>query len=361
MALKRFWLVPAVLVCVALGGCGQTTVVVTQPHPHQSSPHVTQPSPAGTQFRFFSPQSFWNQPLPANAPVDPNSSAMVGALDAEVQSEVHDGSGPWINTEHDGVPIVTVPASQPTVRVILNRGDPSEDSTLRAAWSAVPLPANATPSSGDDDLAVWQPSTDRMWEFFDMTRQNGQWTASWGGAMQNVSQNLGVYGPNAWSGAEPYWGVSAASFPLVGGAILVQQVRNGDINHALALGIPAPRAGVFALPAQRTDGRSTSPDALPEGARLRLDPTLNLNALHLPPLTLMIAEAAQRYGIFIRDTSGIISFYAEDADSTTSASGSDPFYGPDGFYGGKEPSALLADFPWSHLQVMKLDLRSSSE
>ncbi len=283
---------------------------------------------------------------------------MVAALNAEVQSELKRGSGPWIDTEHDGVPIVTVSRNQPTVHVILNHSDPHANAALSAAWSAVPLPANASPSSGDDDLAVWQPSTDRMWEFFAMKRHNGQWTAEWGGAMQDVSKNLGVYGPNAWPGAEPYWGVSAASFPLVGGAITVDQVRAGDINHALALGIPAPRAGVFAAPGQRTDGRSASPDALPEGALLRLDPKLNLNAFHLPPLALMMAETAQRYGIFIRDTSGIVSFYAEDPVSTTSVS-SDPFYGPGGFYGGKEPSALLANFPWSHLQVMKLDLHTS--
>jgi hypothetical protein len=51
-------------------------------------------------------------------------------------------------------------------------------------------------------------------------------------------------------------------------------------------------------------GTSTSPVSLPEGARLRLGPNLDLAALHLPRLTLMIAEAAQHYGIVLRDTAG---------------------------------------------------------
>ena len=36
------------------------------------------------------------------------------------------------------------------------------------------------------------------------------------------------------------------------------------------------RAGVFSWPAQRTDGLLDSPDAIPEGARFRLDPNLDI-------------------------------------------------------------------------------------
>ncbi len=70
--------------------------------------------------------------------------------------------------------------------------------------------------------------------------------------------------------------------------------------------------GRLCLTGERTDGTSQSPLSLPEGAHLRLDPTLNLAALHLPRLTRMIAEAAQRYGIFVRDRTANIAFYAQD-------------------------------------------------
>ena len=61
--------------------------------------------------------------------------------------------------------------------------------------------------------------------------------------------------------------------------------------------MPRPRSGPTVGP------RTAS--SLPEGAHLRLNPNLNLAALHLPRLTLMIAEAAQRYGIFVRDGQGM--------------------------------------------------------
>ncbi len=70
----------------------------------------------------------------------------------------------------------------------------------------------------------------------------------------------------------------------------------------------------------------------------------------------MLARAAQRYGIIVRDQTGHdISFYAEDPTPT----GSDPFhtalggYRLDGPYRGRE---LLAPgvFPWRHLQLLPI-------
>lgn len=283
---------------------------------------------------------------------------MVAGLSGEVQREQRARTGPWINTGQDGIPIITVPATQPTVAVSLVPSGVTE-AAMRAAWSAVPLPSDAEPSTGDQDLAIWQPSTAKMWEFFGMTKSAGRWQARWGGAMRSVSMNRGVYGPDAWPGAQRDWGVTATSLPLVGGAITVHQLMAGDINHALALAIPKPRARVFAAPAERTDGSSPDSDALPEGARLRLDPSLDVAALGLPKVTLAIAEAAQRYGIVVRDTSGIVAFAAEDPAPQSGTPSPNPYAGLHGLFGGQLPSALLAKFPWSHLQVLKLDLKTN--
>jgi len=80
----------------------------------------------------------------------------------------------------------------------------------------------------------------------------------------------------------------------------------------LALTIPEPAAGRFVWPANRTDGTSTSPTAIPEGTRFRLDPKLNVAALGLPPMGAAIALAAQRYGMIVRDRGGGVVLYAED-------------------------------------------------
>jgi hypothetical protein len=144
---------------------------------------------------------------------------------------------------------------------------------------------------------------------------------------------------------------------LTGGLISLEDLKLRQINHALVISIPNVRAGVYASPAMRTDGTSLNPLALPEGAHLRLEPSLDLAALHLPPLTLLIAEAAQRYGIFVAAKSSNVAFYAQDPVST----GANPFEGPQGYFAGMRPTELLASFPWSHLQLLRSTLHQAHE
>ena len=332
----------------SLGGAGSSPGESTAP-----SEPVAPVEPA-TPFRFFAPTSFWNEPVPANAPLDPSSAATVTAFDEEIATEENGSRGPWINTIYYSVPIYTVPADQPTVQVTLENA--STAPALQSAWSAVPLPPTAQPAAGTDGhLVVWQPSSDRLWEFWRLVHAAEGWHASWGGAMQNVSSNPGVYDPEAWPGAQPWWGATATSLSLAGGLITFEDLERGQINHALAIAVPNVRAGVYASPAQRTDGKSTELLSLPEGAHLRLDPRLDLAALNLPRLTLMMAEAAQRYGIVVRDKASNVTFYAQDPIPT----GTEPYAGPDGYFEGRYPSQLLASFPWSGLQVLKMDLHST--
>ncbi len=96
----------------------------------------------------------------------------------------------------------------------------------------------------------------------------------------------------------------------------------------------------------------TDPLSLPEGAHLRLDPGLDLARLHLPHFTMLIAEAAQKYGIIVGETGPNVSFYGQDPTPT----GKNPYRGPTGYFEGHQPNELLASFPWSHVQLLKMDL-----
>jgi hypothetical protein len=323
--------------------------------PPPVSEPVTPVEPS-TPFRFFSATSVWNAPLSSNAPLDPSSAGVVGAFEEEIATEVQTKTGPaTINTTSWSVPIYTVPAGQPTVQVTLENASPSPP--LQSAWDAVPLPSDAHPAAGTDEhLVVWQPSTDRLWEFWRLAHGATGWEASWGGAIQNASSNSGAYSPEAWPGAKTSWGASASSLSIAGGLLTLEDLERGRINHALALSLPAVRARAFASPAQRTDGESTQPLSLPEGAHLRLDPNLDLASLHLPHLTLLMAEAAQRYGIVVRDKASNVTFYAQDPTPT----GTNPYVGPQGYFEGKSPRQFLASFPWSHLQLLKMELHSIS-
>jgi hypothetical protein len=168
--------------------------------------------------------------------------------------------------------------------------------------------------------------------------------------MRNVSSNPGYYTPAAWPGAQPNWGATATSLPIVGGTVLINELKRGEIPHALALDVPDARQRVFAWPAQRTDGTG-GPELLPEGARLRLDRAVDVESLGLSPTARALAKAAQDYGIVVRDrTHHATAFYVEDPAPT----GRDPYSGPDGLFGGKQPRAVLDNFPWDRLQVLKM-------
>lgn len=346
------WLICA---CVTATGCGGSDALgPTSPDAPPAATATAPSAQADAPFRFFSRSSFWNEPLTANARLDANSAAIMHAFDELVAAEEEARvGGPWINTTKYSVPIYTVPRDQATVAIHLATRHPYPP--LEEAWHAVPLPPDARPAVGTDgELVVWQPSTDRLWEFWRLIHTpEGGWSASWGGAIKNVSSNPGVYGPEAWPGASPLWGASASSLSLVGGLISLEDLEKGQINHAVSMSIPEVRAGVYSAPAKRSDGKSTSPLSLPEGAHLRLDPHLNLAAMHLPRLTLMIAEAAQRYGIFVRDHSKVVSFQAQDPITGQA----DPYTGSDGYFEGRNtPRGLLATFPWQHLELLKMEL-----
>jgi hypothetical protein len=298
----------------------------------------------------FSADSVWNRPDVASQPLGDQRLAQEFAQEAE--SELKQGIGPWIETDTDSTPVYMVRPDQRCVPVRLDVTQ-AYGETLTKAFERVPLPDNAHPAAGSDEhLTLIQPSTDSMWEFWRLRRVGGHWQAAWGGAMHDVSSNPGYYTAHSWPGARSYWGSTATSLPVVAGTMTIGELERGQINHALAISLPNARKGVFASPAQRTDGTLTTSGAIPEGATFRLDPKLDLKSLHLPRLVEMMAQAAQRYGIIVRDkTLHAIGFYAEDPTPL----GTNPYTR---LFDGKSPSALLASFPWKYLQVVKLNLKS---
>ena len=146
-------------------------------HHHRSSvPQVGSMPPVGSApTGFFAPTSIWNAPVPANAPLDPNSGAVVNSLLAQITP-----TNLGIGTTNGGVPIYTVGPDQPGVHVTLNQG-PGQ-TNLHRAFDAVPIPAGAQPDPGsDENLAVYRPSTNEMWEFWKLTHTSTGWSADWGG------------------------------------------------------------------------------------------------------------------------------------------------------------------------------------
>jgi hypothetical protein len=323
----------------------------TESGPTKPSSHKP-PPPAHAVFsrsRFFAADSVWNARLSPDAPLDPQSDVLAGALRDEAKNELRTLTGPYLATK-GGVPVYTVPRRARKTRVKLDASDygTSLDETFAAG---VPIPATARPAGNPDgSMVVWQPSTDRMWEFFRLQKQADGWHARWGGAMRNVSDSDGRYRSSSWPGASGRWGATATSLPLVAGLIRIHELRSGRIDHALALSVGHARAGVYAWPAQRSDGEDPSPTAIPEGAHFRLDSTLDLARRKMPRITRWMATAAQQYGIIVTNQTGQgLAFWAEDPTR----------FGINAratFFDGMYPTAFMRSFPWDHLQLLKMHL-----
>ncbi len=339
-------IVLAVAVAMAVAGNPSSTHSGTRPVARNSEPAGRTTRLAGGRATPFAVDSIWNAPLPATAALASNSSALVGELARQVARY-----GTWINSDSYSAPIYTVSATQPRVSVTLDMaaGSGSAARLASAFGAGVPIPGGARPAPGTDaDLVVWQPSTDTMWELWNARRVGATWHARWGGRMDEVSTNPGYFTD------PPDWGTAATSLALTGGMMTISELRAGRIDHALAISIPQARRGAVAWPAERTDGNLASPTAIPEGTRFRLDPKLDLSRLNLPPVTRMIAEAAQRYGLFVRDQSGAVAFYAEQPTQA----GSNPYIGPNGIFGRWDPRQLTEAFPWNHLEVVRSPIHS---
>jgi hypothetical protein len=298
---------------------------------------------------YFSASSTWNTPIAATAQVDASSTALVGELN---RLRATFGSG--INTTLNSTPIYTAAPGQATTKVVL---DTSTSPALSSAFNAVPVPATALPSlGGDGNMVVNQPSTDTMWEFWHMYKAGTVWHARWGGRILSMSTNPGYFRDASVAGVWTerwFWGAPATSMPLAAGVVTAAELQSGHIDHALYMAIPQARANVVAWPAQRTDGASASPTSIPEGARFRLAPGLDLSALNLPPVTRMLAAAAQKYGIIVNNTSGSVTFRAEDPLSV----GYNPY---PALLKGLSVKQILAAFPWQRLQLLQMTTRAAT-
>jgi hypothetical protein len=310
----------------------------------------------------FSAASVWRARLADDAAIDRSSAARVSALAAEIEAKIREGTMPWPGTGASTVYVVD--RDEPRVPVRLVTG-PWGDSLKTVLGRGVPIPPDAVPGAGSDaHMVVHQPSTDQMWELYHARHESDGWRAEWGGAMRGVSSNRGYYSGSSWPGLHGEsgwnWGATASSLPELAGLVRIDELRAGHIDHALAVDVTDACRGLFAWPAQRTDGAdATLATCMPEGARLRLDPRVDVSKLRLTRVGRMLALAAQRFGMVVRDkTWGTFQIDFETPPGAASRGDDDrpPYTGPGGLWGGIPPSAVMENFPWRSLQLLDMKL-----
>lgn len=271
----------------------------------------------------FSPGSPFRTPIPGGAAIDPNSDAMVAHLSSD--------GAMYANLVAYGVPIYQADAGTPgrTVSCTEDWGRCPFDGVR------VPIPAGAQSSSGSDAaMVVVDASSGQIFELWRAHPAGGEWTAGWG-SITNLNGS-------GWGG-----GATGSGASRLGGVIQVAEIQEGVIPHALAVATNNVCARTFRAPATSTDGTSARANCIPEGARIRLDPGLDIDALGLPSGVRAVARAMQVYGAYVVDVSGAPLNVAFEVDP--SGNGIGATYRQAGFTGDYDPMSAV---PWDRLQVL---------
>lgn len=275
----------------------------------------------------FSANSPWRQAISTDPQVDPNSVAMIAAVQPK--------PGLFANLVEFGIPIYPVGADTPTHDVNCTHDD--FGICPFAGWP-VPIPDGAQANAGSDGVLVTvDESSGVSYEFWQAVKDGDTWSASFG-AVNSIRGS-------GWGGA-----ATGAGASRLGGVVRIAEIAAGEIPHALALQTQNACTGSFRPPALKSDGQSDAENCIPEGSRLQLDPSLDLNGLGLSHGELVVAKAMQRYGGYVMDVSGAPLSVSFERDTGAQPGSVGATYSEAGF---RWDSDAMEHVPWDRLRVLK--------
>jgi hypothetical protein len=253
-------------------------------------------------FRAFSTTSPWNTPIPNNAAIDSYSNSMIKNLKSKapiIKGNLTKWTIPLFVIDSKISPKKNVKTTSDALNLTV---DPDQNGIAEG----LPIPEGVWPDpESDGHMTLVDPNVRKSWDFSRFQHlSDGSYTAS----------RIDIWDLNeagfrkAFSGS--YWwtyGALGSGSPLIAGLIRPEEIEAGEIKHALVCATPINRkirstsSGKFELcspPASRTDGYGIGNEYIPEGARIQLDPKLDINTLNLSPATKIIAKAMQKYGMY---------------------------------------------------------------
>jgi Ca2+-binding RTX toxin-like protein len=165
----------------------------------------------------------------------------------------------------------------------------------------VPIPDEAEPAAGSDaQVVIVNSDTGGEWGAWQFRRtEDGSYEAG-NGYHYNTTWDA-VPPPSTGGGSFVSRG---AGLPYLAGLVRPCEIEEGRIEHALAYDSPS---GEYVYPATKSDGNDDVATAIPEGARLQLDPEFSeddLAGFGCTDACLTVARAVQEYGMIVVDNSG---------------------------------------------------------
>lgn len=281
------------------------------------------PTGGNTERPYFQQADWLWAPIVDNPELDPESEAMV--------KDLASGDEYIANIGDFGVTLVEpdkITESTPRFSI--------EPSQYGPDLSEVPIPAETEIAPGSDGhLAVADPLSGKVFNFWIAKKDGDGWSAA-GGAATDLDGD----------GRETSGGTSTGSnIARFAAVVRINEVEQGVIPHALFFSTDMAKAGECRYPAAKTDGSNDAGlgNPIPEGARIQLDPTVDVESLDATPAVKMIAKALQTYGAYVGDNGGArVAFLFEYGPDS-------PVYKQAGLNGGFAP---IDGIPWDKMRVL---------
>lgn len=243
--------------------------------------------------QLFPQGNYWNKSV-ENAPVDPNSDALIKSMGAD--TGLHPDFGCcWMNDTF-GIPYTVVDGSTSDVPVSFRYADESDPGPYPIPKGA-PIEGGKN-ATGDRHVLVLDCADRKLYEIFDAHPQNdGSWMAG-SGSVWNLDESpvREAYCTSA----------DAAGLPILPGLARYQEAAAGKIDHALRFTVADTRKAFVRPPASHWASSKTDTNLPPLGMRVRLKSDAELkaagvNVQSFHPQVRAIVDALQTYGMILAD------------------------------------------------------------
>ncbi|MEP7291612.1 MAG: hypothetical protein ABI835_07495, partial [Chloroflexota bacterium] len=208
-------------------------------------------SPTMGECPIFPEDNAWNTDI-SEFPVDPNSDAIIAAINEDGDEYLHADFG---EDPDYGIPFVVVDGTQPDVPItFVEYGDESDPGPY-------PVPDDAPVEAGNDAHVIVVDSGDCvLYEMYHAEYNGEGWDAGSGAVFDFTSNDLR---PETWTSAD------AAGLPIFPGLARYDEVAAGEINHVLRFTVGETQRA-YIHPALHWASSNTDTNLPPMGMRFRL-------------------------------------------------------------------------------------------
>lgn len=261
-------------------------------------------------YRAFHADSWWNSPVPTDAPLHPAGEEILDYMSTARESgggclTLAGAANKW------GQPIYWALPEDPEYDlegVAYDR--PPEVSTLR-----IPRGAKAADNS-DGSMSIYDLEKGYVVALTDAEYDEDEDTWEASGATVTYLDSNGLHVGTGLADDDRNRGTHRGNNGATM-AVAWNEVRAGSIDHVLKVASGPEVADRFVFPMVGSDGdyKWNDPKVPAQGQRFRIRPDVDLDRLDLTPDARVIAQALQEYGFYIGDSSGVTALKLEDTVS----------------------------------------------